>query len=151
MISVERSVVVNDGSAAPLTVDQVWAGLIEKAENPTPYVPDITECEVVERFEQGLVRDIVNFGKPVREVVTFYPKELVHFVRTKGETLGTIDNELGVDEHGQPLLTFRFRLVFSGVEPHSPEEDQMGAAMAASYLDAVRTTLNAVRERIATP
>jgi hypothetical protein len=150
MIEISRSIRVNDGTEPPLTLDQVWDGLVEKAENPLPYVAAISSCEVIDRFEGGLVRDIEHVG-PVREVVTFYPKKLVHFVRTHGSARGTIDNELGVDEDGNEVLTFSFRLVVDGLEDGSAEERAFGERMQADYLDAVATTLRAVRERIAGP
>jgi len=148
MIEITRSLQVNDGTEAELGVDDVWAGLEEKAANPMPYVRSISSCTVVDRFEGGIVRDIIHVGQPVREVVTFYPKRLVHFVRTHGTARGTIDNELGQDENGALILTFRFRISVDGVEPGSPQEQEFSERMEADYLDAVRTTLAAVRERV---
>ena len=149
MIEVSRSLRVNDGTEPELTVEDVWAGLVEKAANPLPYVASITECTVTERFDGGLVRDIIHVGQPVREVVTFYPKRLVHFVRTHGTARGTIDNEIDVDDEGELSLTFTFRIVVDGVEPNSLQEEEFADAMEADYLDAVRTTLAAVRRRLA--
>jgi hypothetical protein len=127
----------------------VWDGLAEKANNPLPYVHSITECRVTERFDHGLVRDIIHAGHPVREVVTFYPKRRVHFVRTHGIARGTIDNEILRDEAGTLLLTFTFRIEVDGVEPGSAEEKEFAVRMEDDYLDAVRTTLAAMRERVA--
>lgn len=147
MIDVSKSLVVNDGTEPALTVDDVWAGLMEKAANPMGYVRSITSCTIVDRFEGGLVRDIIHVGQPVREVITYFPKKLVHFQRTHGAARGTIDNELS-EENGELTLTFRFRIAIDGVEAGSPQEDEFARHMAADYLDAVRTTLNAVRERV---
>ena len=150
MIEISRSLLVNDGTQPDLSVDDVWAGLQEKAANPMPYVKTITSCTVIDRFEGGLVRDIIHVGQPVREVVTFYPRQRVHFVRTHGSARGTIDNEIGHDENGALTLTFTFRIMIDGVEPGSPQEQEFAAGMEADYLDAVRTTLAAVRERVST-
>jgi hypothetical protein len=148
MIEVSRSLPVNDGIDSRLTVDDVWAGLVEKATNPMPYVHSITACAVTERFDGGLTRDITHAGQPVREVVTFYPKRRVHFVRTHGAARGTIDNEISLDGHGEPVLTFTFRIVIDNVAEGSPAEGEFATRMEADYLDAVRTTLAAVRERV---
>jgi len=149
MIEISKSLRVNDGTQPELGVDDVWAGLEEKAVNPIPYVGSISSCTLVDQFEGGIVRDIIHVGQPVREVVTFYPKRLVHFVRTHGSARGTIDNEIGQDETGALTLTFRFRIAVDGVEPGSPQEQEFSQNMEADYLDAVRTTLAAVRERVA--
>jgi hypothetical protein len=147
MIEVSQSLLVNDGAQPELSIDDVWDGLQEKAANPMPYVKTITSCTVTDRFEGGLARDIIHVGQPVREVVTFYPKQRVHFVRTHGAARGTIDNEIGYDDNGALTLTFTFRIVIDGVEPGSRQEKEFAAGMEADYLDAVRTTLAAVRER----
>ncbi|MGW0950315.1 SRPBCC family protein [Streptomyces sp. NPDC002623] len=149
MIEVSRTLSVNDGTEPALQVDDVWAGLLDKAANPLAYVASMSKCTVTERFDGGLVREVVHAGQPVREVVTFYPKQRVHFVRTHGSARGTIDNELGLDHAGELSLTFSFRIVLDGVEPGSAQENEFAAHMEADYLDAVRTTLAAVRGRVA--
>lgn len=148
MIEVSRSLPVNDGAQPELSVDDVWIGLVEKGANPLPYVASITECTVVERFDGGLVREIIHAGQPVREVVTFYPKRRVHFVRTHGAAKGTIDNEIEVGADGQPVLTFTFRITIDAVEPGSAAEQEFATRMEHDYLGAVRTTLKACRERV---
>jgi NAD(P)-dependent dehydrogenase (short-subunit alcohol dehydrogenase family) len=82
-------------------------------------------------------------------VITFYPKKLVHFVRTHGAARGTIDNEIGIGDDGSQVLTFRFRICLDGVKDGSTEEIEFGEKMTEEYLDAVRTTLAAVRARVA--
>lgn len=149
MIEVSRTLSVNDGAEPVLQVDDVWEGLLDKAQNPLAYVATMSECTVTERFDGGLVREVVHVGQPVREVVTFYPKQRVHFVRTHGTARGTIDNEIGLDDAGELALTFSFRIVVDGVEPDSAEEKEFAAHMETDYLDAVRTTLKAVRDRAA--
>jgi hypothetical protein len=148
MIEVSRTLSVNDGAEQPLGLDDVWEGLVDKAQNPLPYVASMSECTVTDRFDGGLVRDIVHAGQPVREVVTFYPKQRVHFVRTHGKAKGTIDNELGHDDSGELILTFSFRIVLDGVEAGSAQEKEFASHIEADYLDAVRTTLKAVRDRV---
>ncbi|AII10773.1 SRPBCC family protein [Rhodococcus opacus] len=148
MIDVTKTLAVNTPDAIELTVDDLWDGLVMKAENPLPFVRSITECTVAERFDGGLVRDVVHAGDQVREVVTFYPKKRVHFVRTRGKAKGTIDNEITFAKDGNLLLTFTFRIQIDGVEAGSEAEAEFAKHMEADYLDAVETTLEAVRARV---
>lgn len=148
MIEVSRTLPVNDGTLPELSLDAMWEGLLEKARNPLPYVKAITACTIVEELESGLVRDVALHGETAREVVTFYPKELVHFVRTSGMP-GMIDNKLSVDDDGELQLTFSFRLVVPGAAAGSAEEREVADAMVEDYLDAVRTTIAAARDRVA--
>ncbi|MFD3590928.1 SRPBCC family protein [Streptomyces sp. NPDC058683] len=149
MIEVSRTLPVNDGTEPALRVDDIWAGLMDKAENPLTYVASMSKCTVTERFDGGLVREVVHAGQPVREVVTFYPKQRVHFVRTHAAARGTIDNEISLGDAGELTLTFSFRIVVDGVAAGSAEEKEFAAHMEADYLDAVQTTLRAVRDRVA--
>ncbi|WP_213576599.1 SRPBCC family protein [Rhodococcus sp. USK13] len=149
MIEVSKTLAVNTPDTADLTVDDLWDGLVMKAENPLPFVPAITACTVTDRFDGGLVREIVLGGETVREVVTLYPQRRVHFVRTHGAAKGTIDNEIEFAEDGNLLLTFTFRIVLDGVEAGSAAEAEFAERMEADYLSAVATTLDAVRSRSA--
>ena len=57
MLHASRTIKVNnDPRETPLDRDQVWRGLVMKAENPLPFVPVISSCTVIERRPDGLVR-----------------------------------------------------------------------------------------------
>ena len=132
--------------ASDLRFDQLWQALLIKAEEPMPFVPAITDCRVVERGPGYLVRDIVLRGELVRERVTFEPSRRVHFERLIGSAMGTIDNEIeGDDEHGL-RLRFTFHLAVDGLTHGSEEERAFAETMGASYLSAVRATLQRARE-----
>ncbi|QQZ14617.1 MULTISPECIES: SRPBCC family protein [Rhodococcus] len=149
MIEVSKTLAVNTPDTVDITVDELWDGLVMKAENPLPFVPAITACTVTDRFDGGLVREIVLGGETVREVVTLYPQRRVHFVRTHGSAKGTIDNEIEFAEDGNLQLTFTFRIMLDGVESGSAAETEFAERMEADYLAAVATTLDAVRSRSA--
>src|SRR5437899_11605292 len=96
VIYVAKEIEVNRGlsSGEPrLTRSQVWKGLVMKAENALPFVPGMAVCTVVERFEDGLVRDIVFRGEGAREKITFRPEEKVTVVRLSGNAHGFSGNQ----------------------------------------------------------
>jgi hypothetical protein len=130
----------------PLDRSLVWRGLVMKAENPLPFVPVITGCKVIERHSGGLIREIVDKGDAIREVVTFHPERMVKFERTSGRVLGTILNEIIEDADGDLALKFTFTLTIENVGAGSPEEKEFAAQMEDGYLMAVRATLNAMRK-----
>ena len=77
MIELSHSVPVNepaDPDAPMLTRDDVWEGLVMKAENALPFVPKMEKCDVVERRENFSLRDIRFGGDDLREAVTLTPK-----------------------------------------------------------------------------
>ena len=117
-----------------------------KAENPLPFVPVITSCKVTERRRGGLVREIVDKGDTITEVVTFQPERIVKFERTSGRVFGTILNEIVEDNDGDLALKFTFRLSVDGVEPGSAAEREFAGQMEEGYLMAVAATLKAMRK-----
>jgi Domain of unknown function (DUF1857) len=147
MVQASRTIKVNeDPREARLDRSLVWRGLVMKAENPLPFVPVISSCKVIERHASGLIREIVDKGDAIREVVTFYPERTVKFERTSGRVLGTILNEITEDTDGDLALKFTFSLTIENVAAGSAEEQDFAAQMEDGYLMAVRATLTAMRK-----
>ncbi|MDK1472623.1 SRPBCC family protein [Streptomyces sp. 549] len=97
--------------------DQVWEGLLHKAENPSPYVPAVTACRVLERYDDGFLREItVRDADRVQERVSFEDHERVVFRPVNDPCIEQIVNELGTDETGRPTLTLRVVLSPAGAE-----------------------------------
>jgi Domain of unknown function (DUF1857) len=146
MVQASRTIKVNTDPREPkLTRDLVWRGLMMKAENPLPFVPVITACRIVERQgENRFIREIVDKGDTITEVVTFHPQRIVKFERTSGRVLGTILNEI-VEEDGELALKFTFTLAVEGIPPGSAAERDFASQMEEGYLMAVAATLNAMR------
>ena len=119
MVQASRTIKVNTDPREPkLTRSLVWRGLMMKAENPLPFVPVITACRIVERQgEDRFVREIVDKGDTITEVVTLHPERMVKFERTSGRVLGTILNEIIEDGDGDLALKFTFNLEVEGIEP----------------------------------
>jgi len=146
MVHASRTIKVNDDPRQPpLPRSLVWRGLVMKAENPLPFVPVISSCKVLERRADGIVREIVDKGDTITEVVTFHPEHVVKFERTSGRVLGTILNEIIEDVDGDLALKFTFTLSIDGVAAGSAEEKDFASQMEDGYLMAVRATLKAMR------
>ena len=148
MYELSRSVTVNrPGDDPVLTGEQVYLGLMVKQHNALGFVPGMSHCEVVERTPDGIVREIVYQGEPYTERFEFQPDRLRTVChRVSGVTRGHIVNEI-VEEDGELRLRFAFHLETDGIPPGSPAEAAHFAAMEESYLVAVRTTMEAIREK----
>jgi hypothetical protein len=147
VIQLERSLPVNPpGTGSPITRAEVWQGLVLKADNALPFVPQMTACNVVEReTATRFVRDIELRGDKMRERVELFPLERVRFTRLAGPVLGTIDNYIDEDHDGL-RLRFAFALELVGASPGGPEERDYAARMETAYLGAVDATLAAIRK-----
>lgn len=145
MYKLTRTVPVNEPARPFLSRHDVWTGLLMKANNALPYVPIMQRCEVIERGEGWLVRDILLNNVPLREKVTFEPELRVIFDRIGGSELGRIENIIGEDDQGNLSLTFSFGLTKDGIPSGSEAETRHFAPMEGAYLGAVASTLAAVR------
>jgi hypothetical protein len=140
---------VNPTGATPiLSHEQVWRGLVMKAENAVPFVPGIKECRVLERSANGLTREIALGGDRFKENITFTAPVQVLFERIDtAEHAGWITNIISESERGL-MLTFTFAVNFPGVEPGSTAETQRGQQMKSSYVKAIEATLREVRRLV---
>ncbi|MBX3563576.1 MAG: DUF1857 family protein [Sphingomonas sp.] len=144
MFTLSHAVEVNPAGAEPvLAAEDVWRGLVMKAENALPFVPGMSRCDIIERGENWLLREVEFAGDTHRERISFRAPVQVHFERV-GEG-GFIENTISSSDHG-PLLTFTFGLQFPGIEPGSPAERERGEGMKGAYIGAVAATLSRVRE-----
>jgi hypothetical protein len=149
MYTLSVSVDVNPSGVTPtLTQEQVWRGLMMKAENAVLFVPRMQACTVLERWSDGLLREVVNDGNRFREKITFAPPVEVLFERVGTEdNAGWITNVISESDHGL-LLTFTFAVNLPGAAPGTEEERHKGAAMKESYVGAVKATLARVRQLV---
>jgi hypothetical protein len=150
MFTVDKTLPVNRGLAPgepALARADVWRGLVLKGENALPFVPIMSRCEVIERGQSWLVREIEIRGETMRERVTFHPEHTVTFERLDGIERGTILNEI-LEEKGELLLRFTFTLSRADMPHGSDAERAYAAGMETSYLQAVRSTIDTIRRLI---
>ncbi|WNZ07746.1 AtaL-like protein [Streptomyces sp. 11x1] len=105
----------DEGGRRRLDPEEVWQGLLRKAENPVPFIAGITGCQVLERHEDGLLREITVAGRAkARERVVFHDRRLMVFHQIDDPYLAEIHNEIGRDEQGATTLTIRVLLSAEG-------------------------------------
>jgi hypothetical protein len=151
MLHVMKEVSVNQSRNAgepELSRAQVWEGLKRKANNALAFVTAMSKCEVVERSDSGLVRDIEVRGQAARERITFYPEKKVVFLRLSGPADGVIVNEILDGPDGDLKLRFSFALQLADVDSGSPQEQEFAAVMERDYAAAADSTLSAMRQAV---
>ncbi|HLQ33219.1 MAG TPA: SRPBCC family protein [Chloroflexota bacterium] len=149
MFTVSLSLPVNDGlepGQPHLTREQLWQALQLKVEKATLFVPGMSECQVVERGDNEVTREIVYRGDRRRQRVTFLHGQWVRFEHLSGPATGHVMNIIEEDERGRLQLRFTFEMEVNGLAPGSPEERGYADRMRDDYLAAIRGTLDAARK-----
>ena len=106
-------------SALPVRLDRatLWEGLTRKAADPVPFIPAITACTVLERYPDGLLREItIEGGERQRERGRFTPRRRIVFEQLTEPYLSSIENEIVELESGGLLLVLTVRLSAAGIE-----------------------------------
>ena len=135
------------GETIVVNRQQMWKGLVQKAEYAVPFVPAMEDCRVLERFDDGFIREIHLRGTVMRERIVFTPDVQVHFTRIDPADGGWIANVMSESDRGL-LLTFIFALTFPGVAAGSSEERRLGGQVKASYVEAITATIAETRRRV---
>jgi hypothetical protein len=147
MYTLSHAIPINPAGVEPkLTREQVWRGLKMKAENALPFVNGMTQCDLIERKDNTILREITFHGAQSKEFITLYAPVKVQFERLDGT--GWIDNIISDSEAGL-LLSFTFGINFPGIAADSPEERAKGDGMRGAYVGAVDATLIRVRQMVA--
>jgi hypothetical protein len=146
MYTLSHAIPINPEGVEPkLTREQVWQGLAMKAENALPFVNGMTQCDLLERKGNTLLREVTFMGAQSQEFITLYAPVKVQFERTDGT--GWIDNTISESEFGL-LLSFTFGINFPGITADTPEEKAKGDSMKGAYVGAVAATLDRVRQMV---
>lgn len=77
----EHLIQINDAYnplVLPLTRSQIWDGLMQRVENPLPFLPGLENCTIIER-ESTRIRRRLSFGSSCLEDQVFI--NLGHWVR----------------------------------------------------------------------
>ena len=103
-----------------LTHEQLWRGLVLRAESPKLFVPHLDECHILERTDKGF-RRTQRYGELVIEdtVVLEYPDRIRYEVAPQGE-ISKSSLTMTIESHGTARLYVRFEYE----DAHNALEDE---------------------------
>lgn len=141
----EHLVIVNEPAnplIADLSREELWFGLLCRAEDPRPFLPGLESCTIVERSDSVLIREL-QFGKlRIRDRVELTPMKSVSFDSERTEEHAGGRLTITIEEPEPEALVLRF--VYRTTLPegtHDPDGAYAGFVKAAyheSDIDTVR-------------
>ena len=142
----EHLIEVNDLAnplQAPLSREELWFGLLCRAEDARAFLPGLEACQIVERSEGRLLRDL-HFGNAViRDCVTFDPLRWICFESEANEQHagGSLKITIEEPEPGALFLRFAYRTSL----PEGGEDGRYAEFVRAAYHQSDIDTVRVIR------
>nr|WP_286206743.1 SRPBCC family protein [Thauera linaloolentis] len=130
---------------APLTREELWFGLLCRAEDARAFLPGLEACRIIERHASGLVRDL-HFGTTViRDRVSFETMEWVCFESEANaeHAGGSLTISIEEPEAGALFLRFRYRTTLP--EGAGTEDGRYAEFVRSAYHQSDVDTVRVIR------
>jgi len=145
----EHLVEINDpGNPAldPLTTEQLWQGLVLRAESPELFILGLDRAEVLGRGD-GWIDRVLHFGEAtVRDRVVFDPQRAVRYetAATDEHAGGTLSMIIETPTAGALLVRFIYETTMPSVDPTG--DDRYAEIVKSAYHEADLDTVRKIRE-----
>lgn len=128
-----------------LTREEIWFGLLCRAEDPRPFVPGLDACTIVERSDSVLLRDL-HFGTTViRDTVTLEPMKWIRFESAANAQHAGGMLTITIEEPGSGALFLRFEYRTSLAEGVADSGVQVAEYVKSAYHQSDIETVRVIR------
>ena len=129
----------------PLSREQLWRGLVLRAENPLLFVLALDRFEILERGEDFLLR-ILHFGTlSLRDRVSFSPMQQVHYAIEAAEDSPAATLVMTIEEPHPGQLFVRFDYETLQRDAAAPSHDIYSSFAKQAYVEADIDTISTIR------
>lgn len=144
----EHLVEVNDASdpgAPGLSREQLWFGLLCRAEDARAFLPGLDECRIIERAAGALVRDL-HFGDVVvRDQVFFEELQWMRFESAANEQHAGGSLTIAIEEPAPGALFLRFTYRTSLSEADGSDDARYADFVRSAYHQSDIDTVRVIR------
>ncbi|ATE61994.1 SRPBCC family protein [Thauera sinica] len=144
----EHLIEVNDLAnplQAPLTREELWFGLLCRAEDARAFLPGLDACRIVERSDGHLLRDLHFGGAVIRDRVTFRTLDWICFESEANEEHAGGSLRITIEEPQQGALFLRFQYQTTLPEGAGSEDGQYAGFVRSAYHQSDIDTVRVIR------
>jgi hypothetical protein len=137
-----------DPRIEPLTREQVWRGLLQRAERPEDFAPEMQGSRIIARGEASLVREL-DFGSfRVRDRVRLVPMEEMLIETQAASEVPSARLCITIEEPGPAQLDVRFDYeIEHQVKAELLETDACDQLLKQAYYEADLDCIRLLRRR----
>jgi len=129
-----------------LTREQLWRGLVLRAESPKLFVPHLDEASIVDRTQASMSRTLRYGNLSVTDTVNFVHLEQIHYdVPAQGE-IPPSSLRMIIEEPNAEHLFVRFVYENSASQEQDQAEEMYNEYRRSAYLEADIDTIRMIRE-----
>ena len=131
----------------PLTREQLWRGLVMRAEAPQLFMPHLENCLLSDKTPDSVSR-VLDYGTlQIRDTVTYLPQISVHYhVPAQGEIATTSNMSMTIEEPQEELLFVRFEYDDGMPEQTDSETEFYNQFRRSAYQEADIDTIRMIRQ-----
>ena len=132
-----------------LTREQLWRGLVIRAEQPMLFVEHLDDCVLSEQSMQSVTRELLYGKFVVRDIVTYLPQLQARYQVPKQQDLGGSNLIMTIEEPEPEMLFIRFEYEDDAValQPaEQAEQEFYDEFRRSAYQEADIDTVRVIRE-----
>jgi hypothetical protein len=137
---------LNNPDIPNLTREEVWFGLLCRAEDPRPFLPGLEACEILDRDEGGLRRRL-DFGQvAIHDTVRWQAMDWISFESAANDEhpAGLLTITIEAPEPDTPALFLRFAYR-TGLSEAVGEDAQYAEFIRSAYHQSDVDTVRVIR------
>jgi hypothetical protein len=129
----------------PLSPEQVWRGLVMRAENPLLFVYALDDFKILGRSADSISREL-RFGQvAIHDRVTYFPRRGMRYdIEAAGE-VPAATLMVNIEEPGGELLFVRFDYETRPAEGAPPVDEFYQGFVKQAYVEADKDSIRTIR------
>ena len=146
----EHLVEINDPAnptIAPLSRSQLWRGLVLRAEQPTLFVSHLDACDIVERTEVSITRELDYGTVQIRDRVTYLEQHQIRYHIAAQKDFSDSSLTMTIEEPQPDRLFVRFQ--YEDASPDEGADAMYNDFRRSAYRESDIDTIGLIRQMAA--
>jgi hypothetical protein len=129
-----------------LSREQLWRGLVLRAEKPKAFVPWLDRCNIVDRTTESISRELYYGDLIVHDRVTFLPQEQVRYYVPQQKDIPASSLTMTIEEPEPDIFFVRFEYDDGASAETDTEQEFYNEFRRSAYQESDIDTIRTIRQ-----